>query len=120
MKVVPLAIALTVAFPLAGCQDNSPVISAQTSTGAKLSQPQVAALNDWLRSHPSGWGLNFATPPAPSLVLRINQESGRNSTLELWDEEGWRGAIVIDDRLAQFRPEDIAELRSHLMEPAPL
>ena len=106
--------------------DQSPVVSGEIrSAGGShvLSQRQVESLNSWLGEHRSGWNIILATPPVPDLVVVIKREDGKSASLDLYSQEGWKGALTYfgsdskEDSQASFTAEQVLALRSDLMAP---
>lgn len=113
------------ALALASCGgDLSPIVSAeiQGADGSHaLSQRQVNALNDWLTSHRSGWGLVLATPPGADLVVVVRREDGKSGSLSFYPQPGWQGALTYfasdpkDNGQGSFAVDQVRALRSTLV-----
>jgi len=113
MQFLRHALILIAIAGAAGCDDDSAVVSG-TLDGQTLSAQQIASLNDWLRTHESAWTGNLATPPVPSHVIAVRQASGKVQSIDLFDQAGWKQAVLREGRIRVLAANEAESLRQAL------
>jgi hypothetical protein len=121
-----IALALTLSLLLlTGCQDDSPIVSAEVQTRAAGSRPlsprQVQLVNTWLSEHRSGWSrLVLATPPPGDFSVTVHRQNGQSGRIEFYPQEGWQGALMYwgrepsENRQGGFAVDQVRGLRQEL------
>jgi hypothetical protein len=110
-----LTLLASVVLGVTACTDSSPVVSGRTIDGRELSADQISIINVWLRDHRCRRGLFGATSPVPALVVVLSQSSGRTSSIQLFDKDGWRDAVIIEGRTEVCPSGELPRLQQQLI-----
>ena len=113
---------------VAGCRDNSPIISAEAyardASARPLSARQLQLLNTWLVEHRAGWSaLVLATPPKGAFTVTVHRQSGETARIDFYSQPGWQGSLMYwandpdDNMQGGFVVEQVSALRTELEQP---
>jgi hypothetical protein len=99
---------------LAGCVDNSPIVSGAAG-GRSLTEQQISELNDWLDAHRSDWTQLTVTPPHGETLGLMTRKSGKSLSVEIFDHAAWNNSVILWDRnggvVIGVSQQDFSELR---------
>lgn len=91
-------------FALISCRENtSPIVSGKVSfrthdgiaQDKTLSSEQRRNLSAWLVTNQSGWRMQMATDPIPSVVCEVVHADGTRSSLFLYSQKGWAQVVKL-------------------------
>ena len=76
------------------------IATEQLSEPRALTSPEVVTVVDWLERHRSGWGINFATGPAPTILISLDTAERKEALiLALWagpKYPGWQQSVIVE------------------------